>query len=460
MVWSPCQGGLQCGTLVVPLDYAHPDGPTIGIAVARHPAEVPAARIGSLVIDPGGPGVSGIDDMANELSSLTPQLVDDFDIVLFDPRGVERSDPVSCGSATGSAPSDPAPSTPSRAGRHHCGIAAVRGRLREEQPQPVAPRRVGRRRPRHGPAAPGARGQRADLHGPVLRHAPGADLCRALPDPHPGHGARQRDRPCAVVRPDHPGAGRRLRAHAQRVLRLVRRQHRVPVASRARTRPRALVALLQGRGDVTGAGRRRRQRRRRRAALRRRARLALLPVGVAAARFGVGRRHRRQRGAGGRAVGPLQHRRLHQRRRGGHRDRLPRPPGVAPRCASYGALAASVAASAPVFGPLLAWGEAGCAVWPVPADPDGRAGGRPGLAAHPRRRAPPTTPPRPTPGRSACPRSSTAACCSPTTATTTWPTSTAPASGPMSRPIWSAVRHRRRAPSAVRSGRRRALSCW
>ena len=113
MVWSPCQGGLQCGTFVVPLDYAHPEGPTIGVAVARHPAEDPAARIGSLVIDPGGPGVSGIDDMANELTALTPQLLDDFDIVLFDPRGVQRSDPVSCGAATGSAPSDPAPATPS-----------------------------------------------------------------------------------------------------------------------------------------------------------------------------------------------------------------------------------------------------------------------------------------------------------------------------------------------------------
>jgi pimeloyl-ACP methyl ester carboxylesterase len=112
MVWSPCNGGLQCGTLVVPLDYAQPAGPTIGIAVARHPAENPAARIGSLVIDPGGPGVSGIDDMANELSSLTPQLLDDFDIVLFDPRGVDRSDPVTCGTTAGSTPSDPAPSTP------------------------------------------------------------------------------------------------------------------------------------------------------------------------------------------------------------------------------------------------------------------------------------------------------------------------------------------------------------
>jgi pimeloyl-ACP methyl ester carboxylesterase len=115
MAWSPCSdnAGLQCGTLVVPLDYARPSGPTIPIAVARHPAEVPAARLGSLVIDPGGPGVSGIDDMANELSALTPQLLDDFDIVLFDPRGVERSDPVSCGVAAGSGPADPAPSTAS-----------------------------------------------------------------------------------------------------------------------------------------------------------------------------------------------------------------------------------------------------------------------------------------------------------------------------------------------------------
>jgi pimeloyl-ACP methyl ester carboxylesterase len=102
---------------VVPLDYADPRGPTIPIAVARHPAADPAARIGSLVIDPGGPGVSGIDDMANELSALTPQLLDDFDIVMFDPRGVERSDPVTCGetpSATASTLPDPVPTTPSQ----------------------------------------------------------------------------------------------------------------------------------------------------------------------------------------------------------------------------------------------------------------------------------------------------------------------------------------------------------
>jgi pimeloyl-ACP methyl ester carboxylesterase len=115
LVWSPCNGDLQCASLIAPLNYADPDGPTISIAVARHPAEDPAARIGSLVIDPGGPGVSGIDDMSNELSVLTPELLDDFDIVMFDPRGVERSDPVSCGETPGAAPStlpDPVPTTP------------------------------------------------------------------------------------------------------------------------------------------------------------------------------------------------------------------------------------------------------------------------------------------------------------------------------------------------------------
>lgn len=114
IAWTPCNGDLQCGTLTIPLDYAKPFGATIGIAVARHLAEDPAQRIGSLVINPGGPGVSGIDDFPNELSVLTPQLLDDFDIVTFDPRGVQRSDPVTCGEVPGAAPSnlpDPVPQT-------------------------------------------------------------------------------------------------------------------------------------------------------------------------------------------------------------------------------------------------------------------------------------------------------------------------------------------------------------
>jgi pimeloyl-ACP methyl ester carboxylesterase len=115
--WTPC-GTLECGTVAVPLDYQNPGGSTIEIAVARHPAEVPSERIGSLVINPGGPGGSGIDDLPNELSVLTPELLDRFDIVSFDPRGVGRSSPVECpsedASASGSAgPTvDPVPTTP------------------------------------------------------------------------------------------------------------------------------------------------------------------------------------------------------------------------------------------------------------------------------------------------------------------------------------------------------------
>lgn len=112
--WAPC-GAYQCGSVPVPLDYAHPGGATIQIALIRHPAEVPSQRIGSLVIDPGGPGVSGVDDMGNEMSSLTPGLLDDFDIVMFDPRGVQRSDPVTCTPPAAAPTTTTAPTPPTTA---------------------------------------------------------------------------------------------------------------------------------------------------------------------------------------------------------------------------------------------------------------------------------------------------------------------------------------------------------
>jgi pimeloyl-ACP methyl ester carboxylesterase len=107
--WAACGGGLECGSVTVPLNYADTQGTTIQIALVRHPAENPSQRIGSLVINPGGPGVSGVDDMDNELGSLSTGLLDDFDIVTYDPRGVQRSDPVTCGE-TPASPSSPASS--------------------------------------------------------------------------------------------------------------------------------------------------------------------------------------------------------------------------------------------------------------------------------------------------------------------------------------------------------------
>jgi len=116
--WTPC-GALLCGTVAVPLDYSQPQAGTIQIALAMHRATDPAQRIGSLVIDPGGPGGSGVNDLPAELGVLTPALLARFDIVEFDPRGVERSSPVSCstaspGSSTSSTPGplpDPVPGT-------------------------------------------------------------------------------------------------------------------------------------------------------------------------------------------------------------------------------------------------------------------------------------------------------------------------------------------------------------
>jgi len=108
--WKPC-GALECGTVAVPLDYAQPQLGTIQIAVAMHPATDPAQRIGSLVINPGGPGGSGVNDLPAELSVLTPELLARFDIVEFDPRGVQRSSPVLCstGSSAGSSSTTPEP---------------------------------------------------------------------------------------------------------------------------------------------------------------------------------------------------------------------------------------------------------------------------------------------------------------------------------------------------------------
>ncbi|VTR75281.1 alpha/beta hydrolase [Cellulomonas hominis] len=92
--WQPC-GDLECATLVVPLDYAEPDGDTIEIAVSRHVAT--GDRIGSLLINPGGPGSSGIDALSSiALPRFGKEVVERYDLVGFDPRGVASSTPVTC----------------------------------------------------------------------------------------------------------------------------------------------------------------------------------------------------------------------------------------------------------------------------------------------------------------------------------------------------------------------------
>ncbi|MCK2215668.1 alpha/beta hydrolase [Actinomadura sp. ATCC 31491] len=98
ITWAPCEEepSAECGTLTVPIDWSRPDGPTIDLALARRKATDPAARIGSLVINPGGPGGSGVEAVYGAPGSYTEELQKHFDIVGFDPRGVGRSHPVIC----------------------------------------------------------------------------------------------------------------------------------------------------------------------------------------------------------------------------------------------------------------------------------------------------------------------------------------------------------------------------
>ncbi|MFJ6988200.1 MULTISPECIES: alpha/beta hydrolase [unclassified Streptomyces] len=97
--WSRCTGegmpdDLQCGKVTVPVDYARPKGRTMELAVARYRAT--GDRRGSVLLNFGGPGGPGVPEIAyggKEFMDLT----DAYDVVSFDPRGVGRSSPVSCG---------------------------------------------------------------------------------------------------------------------------------------------------------------------------------------------------------------------------------------------------------------------------------------------------------------------------------------------------------------------------
>jgi len=93
--WYPCYGNAECATVRLPLDYDRPTGPTTELAVLRVKAADPARRVGSLFINPGGPGGSAT-QAAYFAPSFAPGLHERFDIVGVDPRGVAFSDNVRC----------------------------------------------------------------------------------------------------------------------------------------------------------------------------------------------------------------------------------------------------------------------------------------------------------------------------------------------------------------------------
>jgi pimeloyl-ACP methyl ester carboxylesterase len=89
--WKECGHGFLCSTMLAPLDYADPDGTAITLAVAKRPA-TSSKRLGSLIINPGGPGGSGV----GYVGYFNATGLDSYDIVGWDPRGVGRSTPVEC----------------------------------------------------------------------------------------------------------------------------------------------------------------------------------------------------------------------------------------------------------------------------------------------------------------------------------------------------------------------------
>jgi pimeloyl-ACP methyl ester carboxylesterase len=109
IVWHGCRTGsgdevgaeldrahAQCAELTVPLDYARPDGPTITVAMSRLAATDRAGRLGTLMINTGGPGGSAIGDVL-PLREWLGEVGDRYDLIGMDPRFVGRSTPLDCG---------------------------------------------------------------------------------------------------------------------------------------------------------------------------------------------------------------------------------------------------------------------------------------------------------------------------------------------------------------------------
>jgi pimeloyl-ACP methyl ester carboxylesterase len=115
LTWSDCHDGDRCAKVTVPLDYRDPGGRTLQLAVLSVPAS--GSKIGSLVVNPGGPGVPGTTRAAERGAGFGDPLLEHFDIVGFDPRGTGSSSPVDCLSDADLnryIAVDPEPSTPAQ----------------------------------------------------------------------------------------------------------------------------------------------------------------------------------------------------------------------------------------------------------------------------------------------------------------------------------------------------------
>ena len=106
--WKDCPRvygpGFECGALDVPLDHDDPDGQTIAIELVRLPATSSESRLGTIFLNPGGPGGSGVVFLLGVGSALfSDEVRARFDLIGFDPRGIHRSEPLKCFAIPGEA---------------------------------------------------------------------------------------------------------------------------------------------------------------------------------------------------------------------------------------------------------------------------------------------------------------------------------------------------------------------
>ena len=98
LVWKDCKDDkkFQCAEIYVPIDYQNPGDASITLALKKLSAKQSANKVGSLLINPGGPGGSGTDYVTYAEDAFGKRLMDSFDIIGFDPRGVAQSTPLDC----------------------------------------------------------------------------------------------------------------------------------------------------------------------------------------------------------------------------------------------------------------------------------------------------------------------------------------------------------------------------
>ncbi|MFE2110546.1 alpha/beta hydrolase [Kitasatospora sp. NPDC059463] len=101
---APVDPRLRCTTVRVPLDYRDPGGRTIEIAVSKLATAAPGSRRGILVHNAGGPGMASLHLPTAQEPGYPKDVLDQYDLVSFDPRGVGRSAPVSCGRTAAEVP--------------------------------------------------------------------------------------------------------------------------------------------------------------------------------------------------------------------------------------------------------------------------------------------------------------------------------------------------------------------